>query len=137
MALSKQEIDELLSKEEVCFTATVKKGGSPHIAPIWFLYVDGKIYFETDTTTVKYKNIQRKNAVAICFGGKDTLIIEGSVKDYGTEENAPIPFRKLFREKYKEAYDDSYINEKTHIFEVIPKKQMTWHYEIGEKYFPD
>lgn len=137
MALNQQEIDELLSKEEICYIATVKKDGSPHVVPIWFLYLDGRIYFETDNTTVKFKNIQNSNRVAFCFGGKDTLIIEGSVKDFGTEEHAPIQFRKLFKEKYKEAYDDSFINKNTYIFELIPEKKMSWHYFVNDKYFPD
>lgn len=127
MPLNKQEVTDLLNKEGVCFIATTKADGSPHITPIWFIYHLGKIYFETDINTVKFKNIKRNNQVAICFGGRQTYIVEGSVKWY-KENKAPVPFRKMLWEKYGKDMDDSYITDKTLIFKVIPEKEMSWHY---------
>lgn len=127
MALNKQEIEDLLNKEEIVFIATSRTDATPHIAPIWFVYHNGKIYFETDITTVKFQNIKRNKKVALCFGGKNTYIVEGTVR-WWKEDEAPLPFRKMFWEKYKDAMDDSFINEKTRIFEVTPEKEMSWHY---------
>lgn len=54
--------------------ATVKKDGSPHVVPIWFV-LDSRnkknarvfdIVFTTGSTSVKAKNIQRDNRVSIC-----------------------------------------------------------------------
>ncbi|KKU91234.1 MAG: pyridoxamine 5'-phosphate oxidase [Microgenomates group bacterium GW2011_GWA1_48_10] len=130
MALNKSEITKLLSKEQLVYIATVKQNGNPHIAPIWFVYHQGKIYFETDKTTVKFGNIKRHNRIALCFSGKPGYIIEGSV-EWWVEKEAPVPFRKLLWEKYGKDMDDSYITEKTYIFEVIPEKEMSWHYAPG------
>ena len=127
MALNKKEIEDLLNKEEIVFIATSRADATPHIVPIWFVYHKGKIYFETDITTVKFQNIKRNKKVALCFGGKDTYIVEGTVR-WWKEEEAPLPFRKMLWSKYKEAMDDSFINEKTRIFEVTPEKEMSWHY---------
>ena len=54
--------------------ATVKKDGSSHIVPIWFVLNGGNkkssggddIIFTTNSTSVKAKNIQRDNRVSIC-----------------------------------------------------------------------
>lgn len=127
MALNKEEIGELLGKEKICFVATTRPGGRPHIVPIWFIYHNGKIYFETDETTVKFRNIQNNNKVALCFGGRETYIVEGSVKWY-KENEAPVPFRAMFWDKYGDDMDDSYVNENTLIFEIIPEKELSWHY---------
>lgn len=127
MPLTKPELDKLLEVEEIAYISTTKTSGSPHIVPIWFVYHNGKIYFETDKTTVKFKNIQRNNKIAICFGGKNTYIIEGRVK-WWIEKEVPIPFRKMLWDKYGKDMDDSYINENTYIFEIIPEKEMSWHY---------
>jgi len=127
MPLSKSEIDNLLDKEEIVFISTVKKDGSPHLVPIWFIHHKGKVYFETDITTIKYKNIKRNNKIVLCFGGKTTYIIEGSTKSY-KESELNFPLRKMYWEKYGKDMDDSFINDKTLIFEVIPKKEMSWHY---------
>jgi PPOX class probable F420-dependent enzyme len=81
--MSKKEIKKFLMQDT--FTgklATLKKDGSPHIAPIWFvLDSDDKnghddddggggraydIIFTTNSTSVKAKNIQRDNRVCIC-----------------------------------------------------------------------
>ena len=76
--MSKKEIRKFLMQGT--FTgklATVKKDGSSHIVPIWFVLDGGKksggsrkgdddIIFTTDGTSVKAKNIQRDNRVSIC-----------------------------------------------------------------------
>lgn len=88
MPLNKREITELLKREKFAYIATTKPDGSPHIAPIWFVYYERKIYFETDKTTVKFKNIRKKNKIAICFSGKEAYLIEGKVK-WWTEKRSP------------------------------------------------
>lgn len=127
MALNRKEIEELLSKEEICYIATSRPDGRPHVMPIWFIYHEGKIWFETDTTTVKFKNIQHNNRVMVVFGGKSTYIVEGSVK-WCKENELPFPIRKMYWDKYGKDMNDSYITEKTLLFELIPKKEQSWHY---------
>lgn len=127
MPLNKKEIGQVLKKEEIVYIATTKPNGDPHVVPIWFVIWKGKIWFETDNTTQKWKNIQKRNKVCLCFGGKNTYIVWGRVKWY-TEKEAPLPFRKMLWEKYGKDMDDSYINENTFIFEVIPEREISWHY---------
>ena len=71
--MSKKEIRDFLM--EGTFTgklATVKKDGSSHIVPIWFVLDDSdndnidNIVFTTNSTSVKAKNIQYNNRVSIC-----------------------------------------------------------------------
>ena len=72
--MSKAEITKFLMQNT--FTgklATVKKDGSSHVAPIWFVLDKGNskdrignIIFTTGDTSVKAKNIQRDNRVSIC-----------------------------------------------------------------------
>ena len=53
--------------------ATVKKDGSPHVVPIWFILDDidddtsVDIIFTTDSTSVKARNIRLNNRVSICI----------------------------------------------------------------------
>lgn len=126
MPLDSSELDKLLT-EEICYIATTKPNGDPHVVPIWFVLHAGKIYFETDKTTVKFANIKHHNKVMLCFGGRETYLVEGSVK-WCTEKELDFPVRKLFWEKYPRHMDDSYITEKTLLFEVVPEKTQSWHY---------
>lgn len=127
MPLTKNEIHKLVETEKIMYIATVKKNGNPHIMPLWFVYYKENIYFETDKTTIKFKNIQKLNRISVCFGGKETYIIEGSVK-WWTEKDAPLSFRKLLWKKYKKDMDDSFITDNTYIFAIIPEKKLSWHY---------
>jgi PPOX class probable F420-dependent enzyme len=72
--MSKKEIKDFLM--EGTFTgklATVKKDGSSHVVPIWFVLDDSdndntdNIVFTTNSTSVKAKNIQYNNRVSICI----------------------------------------------------------------------
>jgi PPOX class probable F420-dependent enzyme len=73
--MTKSEIKKFLMKDT--FTgklASVKKNGSAHVVPIWFVVevnsrnrnTVGDIYFTTGRDSVKAKNIQRDSRVSIC-----------------------------------------------------------------------
>lgn len=130
MALNKQEINKLL-QNEIAFLATADLRGNPHVKPIWPVYDKNKIWFDTDITTKAYKNITENNKIMLCFGGLETYLVWGKVKWY-RESECPVPFRKLLWNKYGEKMKDSYITDKTRIFEVIIEKEKSWHYLAGE-----
>ena len=127
MPLNTLELTQLLNTEEIAYLATADLQGNPHVKPIWFVYHEGKLWFETHLPTKAFKNIETNNKVSICIGGKFTYILWGSVKWY-KEKDAPLNFRELLWKKYKNDMDDSYITEKTRIFEVISSKEVSWHY---------
>jgi PPOX class probable F420-dependent enzyme len=105
--MSKKEIRKFLMQGT--FTgklATVKKDGSSHIVPIWFVLDDGKksggshkgdhdIIFTTDGTSVKAKNIQRDNRVSICVD--DQIPPFSFVTVYGTAKIHHCKQSELFR----------------------------------------
>lgn len=67
-AMSKDELAGFLNQGT--FTAklaTVKRDGSPHVVPLWFVLDDvGNIIFGTESSSVKGKNLQRNPRVSIC-----------------------------------------------------------------------
>jgi len=61
--------------------ATVRKSGSPHVTPIWYMYEDGKLIINTTTNRVKFRNIKRDPRV--CFlvdDGYPYIMIEGRAR---------------------------------------------------------
>jgi len=126
MALNKQEIGKLF-KTEIVYLATSDLKGNPHVKPIWFVYHKGKIWFETHLPTRAFRNIKENNKIMLCFGGRETYLVWGKVKQY-EEKECPVPFRRMLWDKYGNDMDDSYITDKTRIFEVIIEKEMSWHY---------
>jgi PPOX class probable F420-dependent enzyme len=90
--MSKKEIRKFLMQGT--FTgklATVKKDGSSHIVPIWFVLESRNksggaddIIFTTNSTSVKAKNIQRDSRVSICVDDQTPpfsfVIVYGTAK---------------------------------------------------------
>ena len=57
-SLSRQDERRLLSsKFAVARLATVSRAGRPHVVPVWFLYLNKKIYIPTPTRTMKAKHV--------------------------------------------------------------------------------
>ena len=73
--------------------ATVKKDGSPHVVPIWFVVENGKgsgkagnVILTTGDTSVKANNIQHDGRVSICIDDQKPpfsfVTIHGTAKIY-------------------------------------------------------
>ena len=110
--MSKKEIRKFLMQGT--FTgklATVKKDGSSHIVPIWFV-LDGDnkggrgddIIFTTNGTSVKAKNIQRDNRVSICVDDQTPpfsfVIVYGIAKIHDCTQNELFKFATKIAQRY-------------------------------------
>ncbi len=63
--LSADEREELLREAPFMRLATIGPDGSPHCVPMWFGYIDGRIYFKTLRHSVKARNIERDKRIAL------------------------------------------------------------------------
>jgi PPOX class probable F420-dependent enzyme len=66
LAMSREAEDEFLFAGRILRLATINEDGTPHLAPLWYLYENGKIYIHTGAKSVKTKNIQRDGNVSMC-----------------------------------------------------------------------
>ncbi len=113
--MSKKEIKKFLMQGT--FTgklATVKKDGSSHIVPIWFVLDGGKksegsgrgddIIFTTNGTSVKAKNIQRDKRVSICVDDQTPpfsfVIVYGTAKIHYCKHNELFRFATKIAQRY-------------------------------------
>jgi PPOX class probable F420-dependent enzyme len=93
---------------------TVKKDGSCHIVPIWFVLDEGNmrggsgigqdIIFTTNGTSVKAKNIQRDNRVGICVDDQTPpfsfVIVYGTAKIHHCTQNELFKFATKIAQRY-------------------------------------
>jgi PPOX class probable F420-dependent enzyme len=114
--MSKKEIRKFLMQGT--FTgklATVKKDGSSHIVPIWFVLDSGNksggsrkgdddIIFTTNGTSVKAKNIQRDNRVSICVDDQTPpfsfVIVYGTAKIQHCKQSELFRFATKIAQRY-------------------------------------
>lgn len=92
--------------------ATVKKDGSPHVVPIWFVLAYsssrgkrvGDIIFTTGSTSVKAKNIQRDNRVSICVDDQTPrfsfVTVYGNAKIYHYRQNKLFEWATKIARRY-------------------------------------
>jgi PPOX class probable F420-dependent enzyme len=110
--MSKTQIRRFLNKGT--FTgklATVKKDGSSHVVPIWFVldyrnnedYL-GNIYFTTFIGSVKAENIQRNNRISMCIDDQTPpfsfVTIHGTAKLYPYKQKEILKWATRIAERY-------------------------------------
>ena len=54
-----------LGREPSIMLATVRSDGRPHLVPVWFVWLNEKLYFATATDTQKYANLLNNQKVAL------------------------------------------------------------------------
>jgi PPOX class probable F420-dependent enzyme len=112
--MSKKEIEKFLIRGT--FTAklaTVKKDGSPHVVPIWFVLDSqkdqarkriGDIVFTTYDSSLKALNIKRDNRVSICVDDQTPqfsfVTIHGTAKIIRQKYNELLKWNTRIAERY-------------------------------------
>ena len=110
--MSKAEIGRFLMQGT--FTgklATVKKDGSSHVVPIWFVLDGansrgrvGDIIFTTYSTSVKANNIRRNNSVSICIDDQirpfSFVTIFGTAKIHPYKQKEVLKWATKIAERY-------------------------------------
>lgn len=94
-----------LENEEVIWLTTVAKSGTPQPNPVWFQYVNDKIYIYTQESAVRLKNFVENDRVSLNFNtradGEDVTVFTGRIGiDYDFPKVIDNP---AYIEKYGEA----------------------------------
>ncbi len=91
--LTREEIEDFLSQPRTAHLVTLRASGTPHVAPVWFLWDPGaslrkgKALVMADSAAVKVRNIRRNPAVALCVsspGHPYVFVTLEGVADVGT-----------------------------------------------------
>lgn len=75
IALTDEARAELLAEADAMRFATVGEDGMPHVVPVAFAEVDGRICFETDEDSIKTRNVRGT--------GKAAAVVDAGEHDYG------------------------------------------------------
>ena len=132
MLLKKAEA-EFLKLARVCRVATYDGGGRPHCVPVCPVFEGKLIYFASDKTAKKLKNLKRNPALALAFddyseswSGIRGVMIQGKGKII---EKGPRfrKTRRLLYAKFPQYEQESPIAERdSAVVEVTPKHAFSW-----------
>ena len=131
MRLTKAE-KNFINAARVARLATVDARGVPHNVPICPLLDNGKIYFGTEATAKKVRNLKANPSVAILFDDYVEawdhlcgMMIQGRARVVDTRLFRPL--RKKIYAKYLQYESISPLTDgDTVIVEIAPKKKLSW-----------
>ena len=136
--MSSREEEDFLYSGRILRLASIKKDGTPHIVPVWYLYENGKIYLWTDAASIKVKNIRRNNTVAMCvdvgeaYYDLKNVIMKGKCKVL-KDESLAMRIEEKFCTKYfgssSHPQAKEYLSKEANhlVIEIEPSKK--WHSE--------
>jgi len=112
------QVERRLQTEQNLWLATVRPNGTPHLVPIWFVWVAGKIYLCTGADSVKVRNLMQNPHVSIALeDGSQPIVIEGPAHPIGRPPAAVVD---EFQRKYD--WNIKTDGEYTQLIEVQPKR---------------
>lgn len=84
MPSSIDELEGFMRREHIAAFCTVDAKNKPHVVPMFFTYVSGKVYVHTDRKSVKVRNLLKNPNVAIEIHGGDygeeAVVIRGQAR---------------------------------------------------------
>jgi F420H(2)-dependent biliverdin reductase len=93
-------LDDRLRSERNIWLATVCPDGSPHLTPVWFVWVDERMWVCTTTRAVKTSNVLNNPHVMVSLeSGDDPAVAEGTV--FVMEQPYPPEIIEAFGEKFQ------------------------------------
>ena len=114
-------------KNEKVITLATSTNNQPTIRIVSHIFMDGKIYFQTDSESIKFQQILENDKVALSLS---SFQIEGTAKivNHPTESNNK-KFLNTFKNEHNGSYNRySYLPNEV-VIEVTINKVKAWHYE--------
>jgi hypothetical protein len=65
ISMTDEERNEFLTVERTCRVATLHGDGSPHVAPLWFVWDGAALWLTSIVQSQRWDNLQRDNRVAV------------------------------------------------------------------------
>jgi hypothetical protein len=116
---------ERLTKARNYWISTTGTNGKPHAAPVWGVWYDGALYFGSDATARKTRNLRaRPDVVLHLESGDEVVIIEGSAE---ITDLAGIPAQVIiaYGEKYAVKLDEP-SEPQAPMIRIMPQIAMGW-----------
>lgn len=133
LRMTADELEDFLRRERTVRLGTVSPDGDPHVSPLWFVWDDGTMYFNSLKRSRRGRDLAYGSRVAACLdGGHEYGELHGAVL-YGTLAPVEDPqlgakVRKLFGEKYWGGIDIPEVKSHTW-FALRPDEIVSWDFK--------
>ena len=136
--MSPEEIAAYLAQPLIADFVTLRADGSPHVAPVWYEYADGKFLVFTSRKFQRVRNLERDNRAAVSVPTPGApyayVVAEGraTVTREGVAEVArSITARYSGDAAEVEAFLAETLDEDSVVVVLTPHRVMSWSDESG------
>ena len=113
--------EERLEAARNYWLCTTRGDGRPHAAPLWGVWVESRLWFSTDPSSQKGRNVERDARVVLHLeSGDDVVILEGLVERRPWDDGIV----DAYEEKYGYRVDTTRESYGTFVFR--PRVAQTW-----------
>lgn len=103
--LTPGERDDYLERAHTVIISTIDKDGFPHAVPMWFVYLDGAVYFRTMAHQQKAVNLRRNPKICLLVEDGEAWVDLRAAMIRGEAEEVTDPaeidrFEAAFGRKY-------------------------------------
>lgn len=118
-----EEASKKLESQKIIWFGSVRPDGRPHLVPIWFVWLEDHLYVSTEPKSVKSRNLQTNQNVALALeDGAHPVICEGIAQIILPPWSDEI--KTAFLNKYEWDLDkETQYNE---LIEVTPERWLVW-----------
>ena len=112
-----------LEHQIVIWIASVRPDDRPHLAPVWFVWHQGKLYISTDPKSVKANNLRQNPRISLALeDGTHPVICEG------TAQPVPVPWSVDLLAAFVQKYEWDITKEQRYndLWEITPHKWLSW-----------
>jgi nitroimidazol reductase NimA-like FMN-containing flavoprotein (pyridoxamine 5'-phosphate oxidase superfamily) len=65
IAMTVDEVEQFLTEQRTCRVASVGQDGSPHVAPLWFVWAGASLWLYSLVRSQRWTNLTRNPRVAV------------------------------------------------------------------------
>ncbi len=117
-------LEARLGRETEIWLATVRYDGRPHLAPLWFVWLDEKIYVCTASRTQKFVNMRSNQSVSLSLTDPlKVIIIEGEAHVAARDMIDKLADYFFNKYEWDFRHDDS---ARWQLIEITPLKILAW-----------
>ena len=116
-------IEARLGREMTIWVATVKYNGRPHLTPVWFVWLQERLYICIQADSQKHANIYHNPSIALALPDTEGVVIFEGEANAAPREAVEI-LAGYFFNKYE--WDFRYEEGDWRLIEVTPYKSLAW-----------
>ena len=131
-SLAPDELERYLATQRTVRVATADADGTPHVIPLWFVWVDGAMFMNSTTGNVTVDNMLRSGrAAAVVDDGETYDVLRGAVVTGRVEpadDDPRLPdVERTWSEKYLGGNEPPYRGWRGRLWlRLVPDRIASW-----------